>query len=272
MIRNKLLSTVSDDCAQLRQFIEKYTNEIDHLPSGTLFIRTTRGKRRYYRYMPAEDDTKPATETYLGKAQEKLILQLARRKFIEMSIDTLKNNIEKLQPTHSGYVVYDPEEVRQRMPKAYEGIECSNPLDIIEQNSPAAWANEPYEKSTMWPDGLKHKSQNGVLLRSKSEAMIASQLEFNNIPYRYEQRLEMPDQFFYPDFTILNPDDNQIIYWEHFGMMDDEDYGKSVTSKLDTYQNAGILQGDNLITTFETRRKPLDAHKVRRIIKAFLLP
>jgi hypothetical protein len=42
--------------------------------------------------------------------------------------------------------------------------------------------------------------------------------------------------------------------------------------KLTEYRKRGILQGKNLITTYETRAHPLSAQNVRRIIKAFLLP
>jgi len=274
MIRNRVLSIISDDCAQGSQLIERFNTETNILPSGTLFTRTIGGKKRYYHYQPADGEGKGATETYLGntKEDEDLIELLARSKFVEISLDMLNDNMEILQAVLNGYAAYSAEEVIRRMPKAYEGIDCTKPSDMIEENNPHAWSNAPYEKSELWPDALKHKSQNGVLVRSKSEAIIASQLENYNIPYRYEQGLDTPDQLFYPDFTVLNPEDNQIIYWEHFGLMDDEDYGKSVASKLHAYQNAGILQWNNLITTYETNRRPLDAHMVRRIIKAFLLP
>lgn len=274
MIRNRLLSIVSDDCVQGGELMERFNNESANLSNGTLFTRTIEGKKRYYHYQPADGEGKGATETYLGDTKEdvEFIELLARSKFVGISLDILKENMEILQPVLNGYTAYSAEEVIRRMPKAYEGIDCTKPSDIIEQNSPQAWSKEPYEKSKLWPDALKHKSQNGVLVRSKSEAMIASQLENHNIPYRYEQRLDTPDQSFYPDFTILNPEDNQIIYWEHFGLMDDEDYRKSVGNKLDAYFSVGIFQWDNLITTYETKRRPLDAQKVRRIIKAILLP
>ena len=272
MIRNRLLSMISDDCAQGRQLLERFNTEFNTLPSGTLFSRTIEGKKKYYHYKPVDSEGKRHTEVYLGKGKEDMLELLARKKFVEISMDILKENNDILQPALTDYVAYSQEEVLRRMPKAYEGIDCIKPCDPDEQINPQVWSKELYKKSELWPDALKHKSQNGVLLRSKSEAMIASQLEIYNIPYRYEQRLDTPDQSFYPDFTILNPDDNQIIYWEHFGLMDDEDYRKSAVSKLDTYFNIGIVQWDNLITTYETNRRPLDVQKVRRIIRALLLP
>ncbi len=271
MIRNKTISDITYDYSHHKQLIERLQTELDKLPYGSLQSKICRGKVRYYHYIPSESSQIPGKLIYINANNEALIAALARRKFIELSIESLNHNIEILQHALNGYSIYDPEEVRQRMPKAYKGIECCYPTDAIERNNPSTWANEPYEKNPLWPDALKHKSHNGIPVRSKSEAMIASQLELYNIPYRYEQRLEIADHIFYPDFTILNPEDNQIIYWEHFGLMDHEDYEKSVESKMNAYHSAGIFQWDNLITTFETRRRPLDSQKVRRVIKAILL-
>jgi hypothetical protein len=36
----------------------------------------------------------------------------------------------------------------------------------------------------------------------------------------------------YPDFTIRHPVTGEVYYWEHFGMMDNENYAHNVYSKL----------------------------------------
>ena len=43
----------------------------------------------------------------------------------------------------------------------------------------------------------------GLSVESKSESIIASQLERYNIPFRYEALLQLEGQIYYPDFTIL---------------------------------------------------------------------
>lgn len=95
-------------------------------------------------------------------------------------------------------------------------------------------------------------------------------LDANSIPFRYESQLVLGGQEYYPDFTILNPRNNKIMYWEHFGMMNKEAYKQKTRDKLQTYEDYGILPWNNLILTYETKSSPLDVEKISCIIKAFL--
>ena len=196
---------------------------------------------------------------------------LARRKFIEKSLRTLEKNIQILKALLHDYTTYDPTAITQSLSKPYQGINCSTTFGLIETKNPSKWVDEPYEKNPINPGGLTCKSEYGLPVRSKSESIIASQLERNNIPFRYEALLQLEGQIYYPDFTILNPQDNQVIYWEHFGMIDDIEYAKKMDNKLTEYRRRGIQHGKNLITTYETRTNPLSSQIIRRIIKVFLL-
>ena len=127
-------------------------------------------------------------------------------------------------------------------PKPYKGTNCSTAFGLLEARNPSKWAGEPYEKNPINPEGLTCRSEYGLSVRSKSESIIASQLERYNIPFRYEALLQLEDQIYYPDFTILNPQDNWVIYWEHFGMVDDPEYARQMDNKLAEYRKRD-LQG-----------------------------
>lgn len=75
----------------------------------------------------------------------------------------------------------------------------------------------------------------------------------------------------YPDFTIRHPITGEMVYWEHFGLMDEEAYRNSVYKKLKLYCDNGIIPSINLITTYETKQHPLDANHVEAIIKEYFL-
>ena len=75
----------------------------------------------------------------------------------------------------------------------------------------------------------------------------------------------------HPDFTIMHPKTGEIYYWEHFGLIDDLKYNKNAMSKLHAYTMNGILPGNQLITTYETKREPLSFEKVERIIEEYFL-
>ncbi|NLT48411.1 MAG: hypothetical protein GXX92_08355 [Clostridiales bacterium] len=271
MIRNRVISILTDDLSEHKQLVEKFNLELSRLPEGSLCLRKIRGANRFYHYIPSSSADIPATLTYISKSNEDLKKALARRKFIEESLDVLESNIELLRTLLDTYITYDPTAIMEKLPKSYQGIDCSGTFGLLKTNDPSEWINEPFEKNPKYHEGLTCKSTLGLSVRSKSESIIASQLEINNIPFRYEAALQLDDRVFYPDFTILNPQDNRVIYWEHFGMIDDVEYARQKDKKLMEYRKYGIYEGDNLITTNETRKSPLSSQTIHRIIKSYLL-
>lgn len=152
------------------------------------------------------------------------------------------------------------------------------PVDFIDtyygmQNSKdcSAWENEEYDSSELFPEGLLFSTVGGLKVRSKSEAIIAGLLEINNVPFRYEAALNLGDKTYYPDFTILRPGDKKILYWEHFGMADDEGYSTSMDRKMAIYRKHGIVPWDQLITTYEIERGSMDVRDIQNIINLFLM-
>lgn len=271
MIRNSRNAFKSDNHADHIRLSQKFKIELRKLPEGSLIKKTIRGKVRYYHYLPSGIPGVRGKETYIGKSNEKLKRQLSRRRFIEDSLAQIEDIIKDEENSLTNPTVYDPTEVAASLPEAYKDVDYSPILDSTEANHPLIWCNEPYERSSLHPERLIYRTQNGLLVRSKSESIIAGLLELEDIPFRYEAQLVLDGQNYYPDFTILNPQDNQILYWEHFGMVDDEDYAASMERKLNVYKRHGIKSWDNLITTYESESNPFNVQMIRRIIKAFLL-
>ena len=88
---------------------------------------------------------------------------------------------------------------------------------------------------------LIHQATDGKLLRSKSELMIYQRLLDNHIDVLYEKKLEIKEVEKLPDFTIENEDTGEIYYWEHCGMMHDEEYRKRWKEKYDWYIENDII-------------------------------
>lgn len=132
------------------------------------------------------------------------------------------------------------------------------------------WMHSTYERNQKHPEQLTHQTGFGYAVRSKSELLIDYALHVNNIPFRYECSLELGNNTFYPDFTIIHPKTGEIIYWEHFGMMDDPAYCKNVFSKMNIYVANGIIPNINLITTYETKDFPLDTKQINDMINLYL--
>jgi len=128
-----------------------------------------------------------------------------------------------------------------------------------------------FDKNPIRPEQLIHKGVSGNFLRSKSEAIIDMFLYYNQLPYRYEAALTLDKSTIYPDFTIRHPKTGAIIYWEHFGLMDDPSYCRKALSKLSLYTSHGIIPSINLITTYETKSNPLSSDMIEKIVKHYFL-
>ena len=57
--------------------------------------------------------------------------------------------------------------------------------------------NGQYKCNPSHPENLIHKTMQGHLVRSKSEVIIANTLYMNQIPYRYENQLEIKKESSY---------------------------------------------------------------------------
>lgn len=132
------------------------------------------------------------------------------------------------------------------------------------------WGTAEYNKSKNHPEGLIHPTLKGDMVRSKSEALIADILFERKIPYRYESEIILDGIVYHPDFTILHPGSGKIVYWEHFGKLDDPDYIHKNADRIATLARNGILPSKNLIISSETRQFPLSRQSICELIDAFL--
>lgn len=93
-----------------------------------------------------------------------------------------------------------------------------------------------------------YTTQKGDLVRSKSEVIIANMLFTSNLNYEYEKRVQInKEKSILPDFTIFY--NNNIIYWEHLGLIGVESYDKDWLEKKEVYEN---YLSNKLIKTYES--------------------
>jgi len=88
---------------------------------------------------------------------------------------------------------------------------------------------------------LIHQASDGKMLRSKSELLIYQRLVDNNLNPLYEKKLTIKEVDKLPDFTIENEDSGEVYYWEHCGMLFDEEYKQRWEDKYQWYKDNDIL-------------------------------
>ncbi len=104
-----------------------------------------------------------------------------------------------------------------------------------------------------------YKTYDGNQVRSKSEVIISDLLAKSGLKYEYEKLLEYePGKKINPDFTIFL-DNGKELYWEHFGMLGNEQYSEDWGNKIDIYKK--YFPGQ-LIKTYESGVISNDAEKI----------
>ncbi|MGH8758906.1 MAG: ATP-binding domain-containing protein, partial [Burkholderiales bacterium] len=201
-----------------------------------------------YKYMPgefdAQDGTPPLELAYaltVHKAQGSefgltfvVIPNPCRILTREMLYTALTRHKDRIVILHQGdfrnlfhYSHEDLSEISRRMTNLFEP---SSPVAIKVRN-----------QSVFLDRNQIYLTENGDLVRSKSEWIIADKLKAAGIRYQYEQPLILDGIERYPDFTIRDEDSGTIWYWEHNGMLSNEEYRKRWDRKLAAYRKAGIL-------------------------------
>lgn len=237
----------------LEQSIRKYKQLIKSFPAGELQCFKNGNSFKYF-----ITDGKKAK--YLSKKERNVAKKLALKKYYEACIFDCQQEKKILEQ-----FLAKSEKLTGKAKQLLEPT--SNYKRILtDVLIPDDWANEPYESNTYCPENLIHNTLCGIHVRSKSETIIANMLFANNIPFRYENLLQINGSTFYPDFTIRNPKTNKLCYWEHFGLMDNDEYRESAINKINMYCKNDIIPDVNLILTYETKKHPLDSSWVQQLI------
>lgn len=246
---------------RLGEQIKKLKQEIAKLPEGKLIrIQNT----KYSQWYQSDGHTKK----YIPKKRRELIEKLAIKKYLSYQLEDCENEKRAIE----FYLKHHREDVGKAekfLTDESEYGELLSPYFKTKSKGLQEWLQEPFEKNQQYHENLILKTVSGNPVRSKSEVIIDTLLYINKIPFRYECALKLGRRTYYPDFTIKHPRTGKIYYWEHFGMMDDEEYIKKAYSKLQVYTLNGIIPSINLIMTFETSNCPLGAEAVMELIEKY---
>ena len=126
-------------------------------------------------------------------------------------------------------------------------------------------------KQRYYEASLIHKTLQGELVRSKSEVIVANMLYEEGIRYEYEKELSLgEDGIRIPDFTVDDAESGTLFYWEHCGMMSDRHYRQRWDEKKVVYAKHGIVEGENLIVSYDDVNGSIDSMTIKALIEKYL--
>ena len=263
---NTLNGSALYDCQKLDELISKTQTAIDNAPEGTLRICQRNGRTYYYHRLSGSKET----AVYIRKENLNLARRLAQKDYDMKLLKNLINRRAALEKLSSEFP-------KQSIDDIYENLSDKRrflvtPIRPTDAQYTAAWLDKPYSGLAFREDDKsRFFTDKGERVRSKSEIIIANTLARCNIPYKYECPLTLEGRTIYPDFTILDIKKRKVVYFEHFGRMDDPEYANDFVRKINFYEANKIFPGESLIMTFESSRIALDTAVVNMCLKHCLL-
>ena len=278
---------IQKELIKCRKIKTRLTRQLKELPDNTLFTKLKHGKPRLYTY----SNGKPL---YLSQNSFPVFAEIATGKILRFLLEQLSVNISSLENLSSEYTPLPEMFQLENISPALRDLRYSIKGTVAESSwndqllrylqeefLPAQqgriterdiyiWRSIKYEGNPYRPEQKIHQTPGGIYVRSKSELLIATHLEYMDIPYRYEAPLVLEGNTVYPDFSILRPADHKLIYWEHMGMLGDFDYAQKASMKLLQYFQCNIRPYDNLITTYDDNGT-LDMAHIEQITNTMLL-
>ncbi len=261
----------------LKGILLKARKDIDGAPEGTL--RITRSKRNpvyYYR-----KNLSDRSGEYIKASNRDLAKKLAQKGYAEDIEELINARLAIVESLIASYDKNDICRVHQNYNKARQMLIV--PYEMSDEEYVETWKNKASEMTKEYNQYDKYVNQNymenlyfttvnGEKVRSKSEVIIADTLSRLGIPYQYE----MPFIFhgkvaFRLDFTALNIRKREQIYIEHYGLMDNDEYRDSFFWKMRNFERMGLIQGKNLVMTFEDAEHPLNIGDYMKSIKELCL-
>lgn len=251
---------------ELQNILELKKKSLKTAPQGHLRIaQAKKGKKIQFYHFTNPKDLKGK---YIPHSKLNFAQKLAQKDYDEKLIKLLQKQITLIEK----YLAINENKINELYTKmSYTRQQLVKPVTLTDSLYIKEWLNTSWQKLLYQEEHQVYTSANGEQVRSKSEVIIADTLKRMNIPYRYEYPLELKDgRTFYPDFLCLNVRTRKEYYWEHFGMMDDQEYLERTIQKLKLYSENKIFPGKNLIITMESQAYPLNVKQIENLVKEFL--
>lgn len=282
----RLYNHMDESLKQMKLEANALKKQLKSLPNGNLLLRNRKKSdgdvRKNYCYH-YRDEGNMRKQRIIKNDEDILFKELVRKRMIKRALPLYKNNIDALEKCLSKYKDFSLYTMMEEIPNAYEAVsEIVTPPSKYESDVTRSFKfenrlwNELEEQKNKFHDEMLRNGdinfgEGTVVFRSKSEYIIASLLKEYGISYKYEVPVCLSRHTIYPDFALRRSNDGHVMFWEHFGLINDSNYREKMYRKLSEYSQCGLTLWDNLITTSDLPEGGIDTSLIRKIINVFIL-
>lgn len=262
-IQNELQFIISES----ESLLNRVQQTIAGLPSDDVYFQKKNTQGYYW------DATKSISgkHPFLGKADHPEVAKRLKYQVCQILSHRLQDLVQALQEIIDTLpLTIDLNDLEKDLPEKYKSFPRSlfQELQMIDQQSLRIQTENTFHGYEKW---LRHQTLSGLMVRSKSEQIIADRLYLRGIRFEYEPAL--PDENgpeMHPDFRLFYPAQNRWIYLEHVGRTDDQNYMDSLKRKIGKYIDQGLLIGSDVYFTYDRPDGSLDLHILESLIEMIL--
>ena len=263
---------------------------LKNMPGGKLSVSVEHGGLSFYRITYGKEK---AAKRRINR-NERMVYKLANKAYLEEKAERLAYNIKCFEKCEKKLQSLDPQDIIVSLPKNYDRLDYARVLDPESSASQLSWPNpsrDPdvypveaalyitdmdqdewasmaYCENTKEIHNKTHRSNRGILCRSKGEGSILDLLDDMKLRYHYDETVLVDHCRISPDYIIMRSD-GKLFYLEHRGWNGPE-YDNHNMWKDNQYHAAGIVLGRNYLITFDKPDGSADTELIRRQLENML--
>lgn len=264
MEHNCLKDILNVEMIEVSEMIKKIETEMNDYLEGSLVVVQRKGFEEYYWNKNKRE------RSYISNEDIELVKSLAQKSYDTQILKILKKRESALQKLTDAYMGNSIQDIYRNLSPARKAL--VTPIILPDDEFVKQWYEEHPGGQNNYRNDTPYYTNRGEHVRSKSEKIIADLFDNKGLVYVYEPKIKLKDGTeACPDFMVLNLRLRKVFIFEHFGMMDSEEYSANACRKISLYQKNGYMPGENFLFSMESQQYPLDIISVEKMIDHYLL-
>jgi hypothetical protein len=260
------LANLKSRAGDLEELISIKEKHLADAPGGKIRVSVRKGYGQYYHIKDGEK----CGGRYIRRSDLDLARNLVQKDYDVKVVEAARDELRTLNVLIKKYEKGTCEDIYGRL--SLPRRELVTPFYMPDEDYVRKWLSEPYTGLGFEEGDPELYSEGGLRVRSKNEIIAADIYDKYGIPYKYECPIHLKGYgIAYPDFTLLNVRQRKVCYQEIMGKMTESGYADTNIAKIHAYERNGLIQGKNLILSFDTKAHPLLPKDIESVIKNFLL-